>query len=91
MGPTGQARPSSERYVRSGGGTKVAGEMSMGMEDLPLPVEAAGRRGMPRRSMSWSWRVTMALAAAILSSAGAAGLSTRSPIVSAERLSLSTI
>jgi hypothetical protein len=73
MGPAGQARPSIERYVRSGGGTKVAGEMSMGMEDFPLPVEAAGRRGMPRRSMSWSWRVTMAFAAEIRSGAGASG------------------
>jgi hypothetical protein len=32
--------------------TKVAGDMSMGMEDFPLPDEAAGRRGMASRSMS---------------------------------------
>ena len=95
MGPAGQARPSCERYVRSGRDgeepTKVAGEMSMGMEDLPLPAEAAGRRGMASRSMSWSCRVTMALAAEIRSLAGAVVSSTRSAIRSADRRSRRTI
>jgi len=91
MGPAGQAQPSSERYVRSGGGTKVAGEMSMGMEAFPLPDEAAGRRGIASRSMSWSWRVTMALAAEIRSLAGAVVSSTRSAIRSADRRSRKTI
>ena len=58
MGPVGQAQPSGTDQSRSGRDgeepTKVAGEMSMGMEDLPLPVAAAGRLGMASRSMSWS-------------------------------------
>lgn len=71
--------------------TKVAGEMSMGMDAFPLPDEAAGRRGMASRSMSWSWRATMAFAAEIRSGAGAFGFSAISDIVTADRRSRRTI
>ncbi len=95
MGPAGQARPSGMGQSRSGRDwgepTKVAGEMSMGMEDFPLPVEAAGRRGMASKSMSWSCKVTMARAAEIRSWAGAVVSSTRSAIRSADRRSRKTI
>ena len=63
----------------------------IGAVGFPFPAAEAGRRGIPSRSISWSCKVTMARAAAIRSSAGAAGFSTSSPIVSAERLSLRTI
>ena len=87
MGPAGQARPSSERYVRSG---RVGDTSSIGEESLPFPA-AAGRFGIASRSRSWSWTDTIAFAAEIRSGAGEAGswaMSLRSP---ATRRSLSTI
>jgi len=72
---------------RSGG---VGLTSSIGALGLPLPA-AAGRRGIPRRSMSWSCTVTMALAAEIRSWAGALGSWARSPRSPATRRSLSTI
>ena len=57
----------------------------MGMEDFPLPDEAAGLLGMASRSMSWSCRETMAFAAEIRSGAGAVTSSTRSAMRSVDR------
>lgn len=75
---------------RSGGAAEGL-TSRIGAEGRFPPDAEAGRRGIPSRSINWSCNVTMARAAAIRSSAGAAGFSTSSPIVSAERLSLSTI
>jgi hypothetical protein len=80
----------SRGQPRSGGGP--AGLTSkIGADGRFPPAAEAGRRGIPSKSINWSCNVTIARAAAIRSSAGAAGFSTSSPIVSAERLSLRTI
>lgn len=64
---------------RSGGGSGVAGlTSSVGAEAFRFPA-AAGRRGIPRRSISWSCTETTALAAAMRSGAGAAPSQARSP------------
>ena len=63
----------------------------MGMEDFPLPDEAAGLLGMASRSMSWSCRETMALAAEIRSGAGEFGSSAISDMVTADRRRRRTI
>jgi len=75
---------------RSGGTEGPGLTSSIGAEGR-FPFPAAGRRGIPRRSISWSWTVTMALAAAIRSEAGAFTSSMRSAIRSADRRSRRTI
>ena len=75
----------------SGGGSGAAGLMSSVGADGRLPPAAAGRRGIPRRSISWSWTETIARAAAIRSCAGAFGSRQSSPRLSAVRRSRRTI
>lgn len=64
---------------RSGGGSGAAGLTSRVGAEGRLPPAAAGRRGIPRRSISWSCTETTAFAAAIRSGAGAAPSQARSP------------
>ena len=81
LAPEGGRRAStrSGQAGRSGGGSGAAGLTSRVGAEGRLPPAAAGRRGIPRRSMSWSWTETTAFAAAIRSGAGAAPSQARSP------------